>query len=144
MEPRLYAWGSPAQIPGIAADHTWVTSYDAPYSVPPPSMFWYCWGEQRGAGPDHPGSTKLADTAADIELACRIAQPDDARADCGVRYGRDGVCHQMANRILLASTTEPKPVVVGARYYGLSVLLYGPYGRNFETWASSLGIGGAP
>jgi hypothetical protein len=132
----LYAWADGA-FGTPFADHTWVTSYDAPYdSTPPTSRFWYCWGEPRAAGPGS-SARLLVTTQADIAMAALIGPSDDQNGSYGMRYGIDGVCHQMANRVLFASVSADKPVVSTARCYRLSVMRYGHYGRNHEAWMAT-------
>ena len=59
----------------------------------------------------------------DITWAEKIAKPDGS---AGIRYGIDGVCHQMANRILY-----PAGIIVSAASgYSLSSLIYGTYGHG--------------
>jgi hypothetical protein len=136
----LYAWADAIRAkPGLpdVADHTWVTSYDAPYSGAPPAPdFWFCRGESRDAGADLPARL-LVSTDADLSVATQIGLPNDPAADYGIRYGVDGVCHQMANRVLLASLADTKPVVSGAKLYKLSALFFGVYGRNFAAWLAT-------
>lgn len=57
------------------------------------------------------------------------------RDNCGIRYGRDGVCHQMANRLLYAC--ERGPATLGSEHVKgckLSYRLFGIYGGNWEEW----------
>jgi hypothetical protein len=92
-----------------AADHTYVKCGNG-------GKAWKCWGGKTGGTPlnSGSGSTNQAD---------KIAGPHEhGGIDC---YLVNGVCHQSANRILF-----PAGIFVrGARGYGLSVSIYGPYGR---------------
>lgn len=132
----LYVWADSAM--GLPfADHTWLTSYAAPYSsLPPKANFWYCWGEPRTVGPSS-SARLLLSTPADLAIAKRIGPADDQSGSYGMRYGIDGVCHQMANRVLLASLGSRPPTVSQARWYRLSVLRYGTYGLNHAAWLAS-------
>jgi len=92
-----------------AADHTYVECGTG-------AKGWSCWGGKTGGDylRSAPGSTLRADA---------IAQPNErARIKC---YLINGVCHQAANRILFPAGLT----VDGARGYGLSVTLFGVYGR---------------
>lgn len=72
----------------------------------------------------------LASQAGDGSFAARVAVPNNDAADSGLRYGIDGVCHQMAKRILFSTAVDGQtPITVwGAKGYNLSILLYGEYG----------------
>ncbi|WP_139834619.1 hypothetical protein [Thalassospira sp. MCCC 1A03138] len=52
-----------------------------------------------------------------------LAQPN---RKAGIIYGLGGVCHQMANRILLSANVQ----VSQARGYSLSLLLFGEFGLD--------------
>ncbi len=91
------------------ADHTYVKCGTG-------RKAWGCWGGKTGGTELRrgTGSTKRADAIAGA----------DERA--GIKcYLINGVCHQSANRILLPAGIT----VIGARGYGVSESLYGPYGR---------------
>ena len=129
----LYAWANP--LSGWhGADHTWVTSYPAPFRCPPNADYWYCWGTCHPTGP---GTTAraLGSQAGDLAFAKCICAPNDASAHGGIElYGIQGVCHQLANRILYA--TGPAPLIVSnARMYWLSHALFGTYGTTHVDWA---------
>ena len=100
----------PTVLAGGAADHTYV-------KCGTDRMAWDCWGGKTGGRELRrgEGSTQRAD---------RIAEPNERGGiTC---YLVNGVCHQAANRILF-----PAGIFVrGARGYGLSVVIYGPYGRE--------------
>lgn len=105
----LVAMHYPTTIALKLADHTYVECGSG-------GRAWACWGGKTG-GMDlraAAGSSRRADT---------IAQPDErANIRC---YLINGVCHQAANRILL-----PAGITVrGAKGYGISEALFGPYGR---------------
>jgi hypothetical protein len=100
----------PTTLFASAADHTYVECGTG-------GKGWGCWGGKKGgiAFGQGPGSTRRADM---------IAQPNER---AGIRcYLVNGVCHQAANRILIAAGGI---TVLGARGYKLSQLLYGTYGR---------------
>jgi len=74
----LYAWATPAFMPGAIWDHTWVTNYDnrlvnylsIAEVVAADDEYWFCWGSYhtRGGAPAHsdgflgsmPGNVGLA------------------------------------------------------------------------------------
>ena len=101
-------------IPALVApfwDHTYVTSSHG--------HAWRCNGRSVGGGQICSGQGNTA-------LAHCLAQPN---ADAGVSYGKAGVCHQMANRILFPSGQ----MVSGASGYRLSIFIYGVYGLDLAT-----------
>lgn len=107
---RLVAKAYPTDVAPNLADHTYVECGAG-------AKAWGCWGGKTGGHPlgSGDGSTLRADA---------IAEPDErAGITC---YAINGVCHQAANRILLAAGGI---TVIGARGYGLSVALFGVYGR---------------
>lgn len=62
---------------------------------------------------------------------------------CGIRASGfehwDGQCHQMTNRLLYAALPQQTLDVAAPRRpaaYGLSVMLWGPYGLEFERWCT--------
>lgn len=142
MADVLYVWANPLRR-FKRFDHTWVTSYDAPFSCTkggPPPHYWYCWGACHAAGP---GTTArlLSSAPADLGTAHCLCKPDDAVARPGRAsvgginlYGIQGVCHQLANRILFATTTSPPLTVTGARGYDDSRDVFGTYGKNVREW----------
>lgn len=92
-----------------AADHTYVECSMG-------GKAWNCWGGKTGGAPFNSGlgSTNRADC---------IAKPNErAGITC---YLINGVCHQAANRILLTANI----LVAGARGYGVSSAIFGPYGK---------------
>jgi hypothetical protein len=79
-------------------------------------MAWGCWGGKTGGNPLRSGSGST-------NQANAIAEPNErAGITC---YLVNGVCHQAANRILFPAGI----FVTGARGYGVSELIFGPYGR---------------
>ena len=101
-------------IPALVAplvDHTYVTSSHG--------HGWLCHGRAVGGHQicSGEGNTAQADC---------LSQPN---SEAGVSYGKAGVCHQMANRILFPSGQT----VSGARGYLLSIFFYGVYGIDLAT-----------
>lgn len=122
------------------ADHTWVTDYsqpECPDGGAPRSRYWYATGKCHPVPGDRPRA--LASAPADLNLASCIAKPDESTFTAGpatarIRYGIDGVCHQISNRVLWATSVGgATPVTVeGARGYGVSRFAYGTYGTPFQ------------
>lgn len=56
----------------------------------------------------------------------------DRQATARIEYLVDGVCHQIANRLLYFSLdlNGDRMTVSGAKFYNLSVMLYGTYGLS--------------
>jgi len=128
----LYAWAHPLSA-WRSADHTWVTTFPAPAACPPPKDYWYCWGICYSTG-SGTGARLLRSGPGVLGVASCICAPNDHKAHGGITfYGIEGVCHQLANRVLYAST--PKQTVAGAHLYGLSVFVFGPYGTTTADWA---------
>ncbi|MFL6198038.1 MAG: hypothetical protein ACJ76J_02575 [Thermoanaerobaculia bacterium] len=132
----LYAWANPLSL-WQGADHTWITNYPSPFQCPPTPDYWYCWGICHPAGP---GTTArpLGSAQGDISFASCICTPNDPNAHGGIdRYGIEGVCHQLANRVLYATSPYGTPLTVkGAHKYWLSHLLFGTYGTTLKDWAA--------
>lgn len=105
----LVARHYPTSLFANLADHTYVECGNG-------GKGWSCWGGKQGGAllRSAQGSTNRADA---------IAGPKErAGITC---YLLNGVCHQAANRILI-----PAGITVdGARGYGLSVALFGVFGR---------------
>ncbi len=146
--PTLYAWADPIAGGGQMrlADHTWVTTFDAPSACPPPADYWYSWGGCHSTGP-LASAQPLAHGPADLGVALCICQPDvedyrfvpDDPAHGGIDfYGISGVCHQLSNRILFASAGPGRePLTVeNAHGYFVSRFLFGTYGTNVSEWAA--------
>jgi hypothetical protein len=132
----LYAWANPLAA-WHGADHTWVTDYPSPFKCPPGANYWYCWGACHPAGP---GTTArpLGSAQGNIAFAQCICQPNNANAHGGINlYGIEGVCHQLANRVLYATSSYGTPLTVkGAHKYWLSHFLFGTYGTTHTDWAN--------
>lgn len=127
MADNLYAWADTTHV-GVG-EHTWVTSYAPGDGVPDPAMgdYWYCWGDP------HERCRELGMGNGGREFANLLARPHDPQDGVGLRYKYDGLCHQMANRLLRFSYDEMgQPVRVSdAKGYQLSVGMYGEYGGKF-------------
>jgi hypothetical protein len=99
----------PTKLAFGLADHTYVMCGTG-------GKAWSCWGGKTGGAVlrSGSGSTSQADA---------IAAPNErAGVTC---YLINGVCHQAANRILFPAGI----LVTGAKGYGVSSALFGPYGR---------------
>lgn len=108
---NLTAKKYPTKLFANAADHTYIECGTG-------GRAWSCWGGKTGgqACKQSNGSTARAD---------QIAQPNE-RAGIAC-YLVNGVCHQAANRILLAANITLEGA--GVRGYGLSTGIFGAYGR---------------
>lgn len=105
----LVAMHYPTVLAFGVADHTYVMCGTG-------GKAWGCWGGKTGGAVlrSGSGSTNQADA---------IAEPNErAGVTC---YLINGVCHQAANRILFPAGI----FVTGARGYGVSSAIFGPYGR---------------
>lgn len=142
MKATFYAWADRARGIGLlAGDHTWVTTYEVVPACPPDAKdgdYWYCWGECHATPPVSSTARLLRQGPGSLDFARFIGRPNDAEESVGLRYGIDGVCHQMANRILFATGSDDRePLsVAGAAGYNLSVALFGVYGGK--------GVSGVP
>lgn len=101
----LFGHAIPAQRLPVA-DHTYVTSSDG--------YAWGCYGRCIG------GVVICAAQGNTAEANC-LAQPN---AQAGIAYGLNGLCHQMANRILLPANQ----FVSQAAHYKYSYMMFGTYG----------------
>ena len=121
---KLFAWADRTNL-GVG-EHTWVTSYAPGSGEPDPSKgdYWYCWGDAHGT------CRELDHGSGGREFAQWLASAHDPRASVGIRYGHEGLCHQMANRLLRFTPGDNgRPLTVRrAKGYQLSVAAYGPYG----------------
>lgn len=104
-----------------AADHTYVECGSG-------AKGWACWGGKENGKfrRQGSGSTRRADAIAEID--------EKANITC---YLINGVCHQASNRILRPA----KITADGVRGYTLSVIAFGPYGRErtrYETCRAPL------
>lgn len=129
MEKKLYVWADLKKGPiPLPLEHTWVSSYDHNDPSPTPNKgdYWYCWGEA------HDHAFLLREGVGGGDFARCIAKPHDKKANAGIVYREDGVCHQIANRLLRFSFDENnQPVTVkGAMGYQLSKGMYGTYGEK--------------
>lgn len=89
-------------------DHTYVLSNCG--------HVWRCNGRSEGG-------EAICEGTCDANFANCLATPD---GNAGVRYGINGVCHQMANRILFAGGA----LVSKAKGYRSSVFVWGTFGRT--------------
>jgi hypothetical protein len=103
--------GYSLKIPLLPADHTYVVSSHG--------HVWRCWGRSAG------GVQICAGTGNTTQADC-LSQPN---SEAGIAYGRTGVCHQTANRILYPCGET----VSGAAGYRGSVFAWGTYGRDPAT-----------
>ncbi len=105
----LVAMHYPTVLAFGAADHTYVMCGTG-------GKAWGCWGGKTGG-------TVLRSGSGSTSQADAIAEPNEhAGVTC---YLVNGVCHQAANRILFPAGI----LVIGARGYGVSSAIFGPYGR---------------
>ncbi|MGV7208897.1 hypothetical protein ACLB1G_13690 [Oxalobacteraceae bacterium A2-2] len=101
-------------IPGLPADHT--------YALSDAGDRWPCGGRCAGGA-------LICQAPGNLRLARCLAGADN---QAGIVYSVTGVCHQIANRILYACGQT----VCGARGYGWSVFVYGPYGLDAASFKS--------
>ncbi|UTW64273.1 hypothetical protein KFE98_09080 [bacterium SCSIO 12741] len=142
----LYAFARPLDNAKFL-DHTWVMNYN-PNSVCPPDTsngkkYWYCWGVCHKTGDADPSSRLLGSPEGNLVMAICITTPNDSTSNVDAHggitsfYAHYGVCHQVANRTLMASATDSTPpfTVSAAKGYWLSHLLYGTYGgKSASAW----------
>ena len=136
---ELLAWAIPTQL-SARIEHTWITTYDS--SATPLSDFaavvaagedyWPCWGDF------HPVGREIMKTPANVILARCYATSNDSWRNPATRgtithYGMQGVCHQLSNQILAASS-GPRVTVSGAKGYRASISVYGTYGLDKSGW----------
>jgi hypothetical protein len=131
----LYAFANP--LTNQLADHTWVTDYHQPRCQNPKSRYWYATGKCHPTGDDR--HRLLRQAPADLKVAECIAKPDLSTFTAGpataqIRYGIDGVCHQICNRVLWSTAVGgATPITVaGAEGYGASRFAYGTYGTPLQ------------
>ena len=166
----LFAWAAPAFASGSPVDHTWITNFDNRAKHYPTIAdvvaahkdYWFCWGSYHANGgtPADPTGA-LGKQTGDLGLArCLVLSNADSRSVAAARgaifvYGVDGVCHQLANQVLYATSDSGSPLTVSAaRGYFASAFLYGTYGLEHAAWAAKMqvcavsppreGISGAP
>jgi hypothetical protein len=121
-------------------EHTWVTSYNSrltPYFdidavKNAGESYWYCWGAF------HPHSDKSHIVYCPNTLGmeqCLVGSNDPQSTGTIRHYGIDGVCHQLANQILFANSTQHTwRTVQRAKGYLTSSVIYGTYGRRDYEW----------
>lgn len=134
MSNKLYAWANQIKLLQLidphnilkGVEHTWVTDYSPGDGYPDPEKgcYWYCHGDY------HNKCRPIAVGEGGIDFAHHIAVPNNENEYVGIEYGEDGLCHQMANRLLRFSfNKEGEPVTVkGAKGYKVSRITYGVYG----------------
>lgn len=91
------------------ADHTYVAS---------PSKVWPCFGRSEYGH-------EICDAMGDFDK-CNELAGDNSHAE--IKYGRTGVCHQTANRILIPT----QQTVHKAKGYSISTYFFGIYGTDAE------------
>lgn len=106
--------GYALKIPLLPAEHTYVKSSDG--------HVWPCWGRSSGGRPICAGTGNTA------QADC-LSRPN---SKAGIHYGKTGVCHQTANRILCV--TRSKETVSRAKGYPASVFAWGTYGLGPVPW----------
>ncbi|MFA6156187.1 hypothetical protein [Mesorhizobium sp.] len=148
----LHAWAIPAFVSGSPVDHTWVTTYDnqqhhyadAAAVAAAGKDYWFCWGSYHPTGgvPGNP-TGGLGKQAGNLTMArCLVQSNADSAKVAAAQgtilvYGIDGVCHQLANQVLYA-TSGTRLTVKKARGYVASSFLYGTYGLRHAAWASKI------
>jgi hypothetical protein len=123
-------------------------NWDHVYVASDGGHLWGCFGGDSGG-------IEICSGAGDIAFAYCLSYPRGKSPFglpryAGITYGKDGVCHQAANRILYP-VGNGGLIVTQARGYGLSHTLFGPYGLSGMSWpelakcASVHGrVGGSP
>lgn len=135
----LYVWRKPTPVALYLADHTWVTSYDLRVKnhsninqvITAQENYWYCRGDFHSYG-DFIGQINYNS----IYSTCLVT-PNNPTSGIGsiIRYGIDGVCHQVSNQVLYRSKKQFNNLRVDkARGYKLSSSIYETYGLNKEIW----------
>lgn len=123
---KLYAWADKTHI-GVG-EHTWITTYSTTPGMPDESKgkYWYCCGDSRQ------NYRELCVGTGGVEFALSIAQPHpyNKKESAGIKWGHDGLCHQIANRLLRFSlNTQGQPAKVeNAKGYQMTVGMFGEYG----------------
>jgi len=135
----LYVWKKRTPVALYLADHTWVTSYDLRVKshndinqvITAQENYWYCRGDFHSHG-DFIGQINYNS----VYSTCLVT-PNNSTSGTGsiIRYGIDGVCHQVSNQVLYRSKKPFNNLRVDkARGYKLSSSIYQTYGLNKETW----------
>lgn len=136
-------------------DHTWVVVKDKLRTT-----YFDCAGGHEGPGTINDIATTKCDLNKAVLMA--TAYPIDSahpyqpvyghndvtgKETCGVRAsGRinwDGQCHQIANRLLFICNPRYTLYDAGDKAptgYGLSCILWGPYGVGFDDWCRRIGV----
>jgi len=138
----LYTWRKRTPIALGLADHTWVTSYDLRVHnyhnitqvIHAQECYWYSRGDFHTHG-DFIGRVNY-----DSIFANCLVPPNDKVKGNGsiIRYGIDGVCHQVSNQVLYRSRYPSRNLRVNkARGYKLSSAIFGTYGLNNNRWAKN-------
>jgi hypothetical protein len=124
MEDSLYVWADTTNLG--AGDHTWVTTYKPGHGLPDRSQsgYWYCWGDP------HADARLLGRSDIGAHFAHWVAEAFNPKDDVGLKYLRDGVCHQMANRLLrFTDNGAGQPIMADdATGYEVTLACYGEYG----------------
>jgi len=173
QEQSLFIWSRRAftSVNPFPLNHTWVTSYPNPgppdgFAKPFPAdaHYWFCWGSLHsgGDGFQQPAPYKVwrGPAPANLRLALCICQANTPtnptnkawpKAGIEGKYGHNGVCHQVANRVLWSAGLQPNGdalTVEGVNGWKLSWDIYGAYGYrdDFSNWEEVLrrcdGLGG--
>jgi hypothetical protein len=140
---KFYVWAVPSFGANLFPDHTWVTTYNSrairygniKHVIAAKEFFWYCWGNfyPQGGTPINK-SGFLGERAGDLALSKCLVEPNAesqrVRKARGTifTYGRNGVCHQLANQVLYATANGGAPLTVSkARGYSASSFFYGTW-----------------
>ena len=136
---QLYVWRKRTPIALFLADHTWVTSYDLRVKnytninqvITAQENYWYCKGDFHSYG-DFIEQINYNS----IYSTCLVI-PNNSINGTGsiLRYGIDGVCHQVSNQVLYRSKNPFNNLRVNkARGYKYSSSIFETYGLNREIW----------
>lgn len=109
----LSGYAMPVSGAGFVGDHVYVTDDNG--------NAWGCHGRSAGGTP-------ICTGPGNIDQANCLAQIDE---NGGIAYPFEGVCHQIANRILYAA--NPPLLVSQARGFRISMTMYGVYGLDLYT-----------
>jgi hypothetical protein len=112
-----------ATLEGWAVPTVLLPFWDHTYVKSSCGLIWDC----RGAAT---GGYSVAVGVGNSLIADYLSQPK-SRAE--ILYGRNGVCHQRANRILHPANHPGHITVAGCNGYGVSAFRYGTYGKR--NWA---------
>jgi hypothetical protein len=144
-------WRTPTSVGPVKGDHVWLTT-DTRYCdrVLGGENVYYCRSDRWDTKGKYvqPEGTSLLSVATNLWPLSRIASEEGrwlhipvlgmyVPAQAYVTYAFNGVCHQIANRMLIPAGRT----VEGAAGYSTSVLLFGMYGTNVP--ASALDAGAA-